>query len=231
MMIGILVRKDRGLNMRWFNKNKEKAAIDNLLKVLEETKKELETANNNIIALDKAVKEKDIKIKELSNNISDNKYARIYSLLGGDKGRLFHDLVIRHQLGYEVEFNNICCTDMYLADRHSTIYELVNRIYINDIAIMSSHFEKACFDNVTFRNVEFTDNCFYKAVFEDVNFINCKFINCDFTSARGYNLVFENCTEQDTDLSKIEIEISNETDEYDLDFDEDTLFNDEELEV
>lgn len=102
------------------------------------------------------------------------------------------------------------CINLYLADRHPTVYEIVHIIVIKEKTISNCHFEHSCFDNVHFDNVTFCNICFYNSFFEDVKFNNCTFNRCDFTRSRGCNLYFNNCINLETNLSDIRIIIQEE---------------------
>lgn len=214
--------------MAWFNKNSIEAELREALISHENTKEKLSKVLEKVDTLKDELKDKKHKIEELDKKLADKKYDQLYLLPGGEQGDLLKRLINRHQAGHEVSFENLSCIGMYLADRHSTIYELVNRIVLENAAIKYSHFENACFDNVTFKNVVFNNDCFYKAFFEDVQFKNCIFIDCDFTASRGYNVTFENCTQQNTDISKIEIKEAELESENPAEFDDMIEIDDEE---
>lgn len=180
-------------------------------------KQQLEQLRDKLISTECAVQEvaneRDLlkgQVVEFQRERSDNKYKWLYFLPSG-QGELFKRLLESHREGKPVKLENLCCPGMYLADRHSSVYELVNRILIEDLKIANSHFEYACFDNVTFRNVIFDNVCFYKAFFEDVRFEKCTFNRCDFNEVRRDNLVFEDCMESDTDLMRVKaLEVPNQ---------------------
>ncbi|MCX7748244.1 MAG: pentapeptide repeat-containing protein [Clostridia bacterium] len=190
--------------MGWFNKRSTKSegsfnGSQNANERLLESLCEIETFK-------KELEEKKHKIKEYYKKLMDKNYDPLYFLPAGEQGNLFKRLINMHQSGHDVRFENLSCPNIYLADRHSTIYELVNKINLENATIKQSHFVNARFDNITFRNVEFVGDCFYKAHFEDVRFIDCTFRDCDFTSSHGYNVCFENCSQHNTDISKMEVQ-------------------------
>lgn len=216
--------------MGWFSKDSIQAELQEALISHENTKEKLAKSQAKVGVLKEEIADKKRKIDELTKALEGKKYDRLYSLAPGEQGNLLKRLINRHQTDQQVSFENLACQGIYLADRHSTIYELVHRIILENAAIKNSHFENACIDNVTFRNVEFTNSSFYKAFFEEVRFVNCVFKDCDFTSTRGYNVTFENCIQQNTDLSVMEIKNAEVQKENDSEVDELDL-EDEELEI
>ncbi|AFM43619.1 hypothetical protein Desaci_4795 (plasmid) [Desulfosporosinus acidiphilus SJ4] len=168
-----------------------------------ELKEELERLRDKLIhtegGLQEVANERDLLNRKVAELSSDNKYKWLFFLPSG-QGELFKKFLESHE-GKPVKFENLCCPGMYFSDRNSMIYEIVSEIVIKDLTITNSHFENACFDNVTFLNVTFDRVYFYKAFFDNVLFEKCTFNRCDFTEARGVNLVFNNCIENDTDLT------------------------------
>jgi hypothetical protein len=147
------------------------------------------------------------KIEDLEKRLVESQFSKIcFATYGhGSNGALFTSLVREQTRDGKGIVENIICPQMYLADRHPSLYENLNTLMISNLEIRNSYFVAACFDNVTFKKVVFDKVCFYKANFYDVRFANCTFKDCDFTASKGLNVGFNNCTEQNTDLSLIEI--------------------------
>jgi uncharacterized protein YjbI with pentapeptide repeats len=172
---------------------------------LSNKEEQMALSNARMLEVEKSIDLYQHRIDTLQSNLDEERLRALFLKSSDLQGKLFRRLLEFSDEGTEREFDMLACSGMYLADRHSTIYELVNRIFIKDATISNTYFANACFDNVTFKGMVFIRDCFYHAFFEDVRFINCKFVDCDFTSSRGINLTFEGCTpDGSTNLSLIE---------------------------
>lgn len=188
----------------WFRKTSDLKKSNEILGVqLEQALKDLQSLKEDVLGKQHLLEESAKEIDKLNDMLARKQYDHIHFQTNGS-GDLFRRMIGR-QAEKGARFEKLSCPEMYLADRHSTIYELVEWIVIENITISNSHFEKACFDTVTFSSVVFEDVCFYKTWFENVVFSNCKFIKCDFTESQGENVSFISCTPKDTDLSLMKV--------------------------
>lgn len=135
---------------------------------------------------------------------------KLFFVPTGVRGNLFKEML----LSEEKNFAGVNGAGIYLADRHSTVYELVNTISVIGASFRGCNFDGAIFDNVLFRNVNFQDVTFNNTNFEEVSFDDCTFTHCEFDEVTGYDVRFTNCTSSESDnfhLDFPESEVDEET--------------------
>jgi uncharacterized protein YjbI with pentapeptide repeats len=190
----IFSKKNKLINAMQLQLEQYENQASHYVKTINELQEQLTKEHQQAVAL-----EEDLKSKE-SNYLYYN---------SNRQTTLFKQILYRDRDSNQpLQLEYLSCPDLYLADRHPMIYEIVHTIVIENVKFRHSYFIDACFDTIIFKDVTFDHVCFYKSHFEDIFFINCQFIDSDFTDTYGYQLQFKNCSFKNTDIQTIKFNSS-----------------------